>query len=174
LHFFAEKHFADAYPRLMRELYPEARELFLVRDFRDMVASMVAYNARKGYGDFGRVRVETDAEWLASLGRGVIRLRDSWRERGNAETLVRYEDLVQRPETVLPPLLSALGLSANAEIVRHLIAEAAPGAPELQGHGTAASPADSIGRWQRDLPPDLQQVAMETFGDLLEEFGYAR
>ena len=38
--YFAEKHFPDAYPRLMRELYPAARELFLVRDFRDMVASM--------------------------------------------------------------------------------------------------------------------------------------
>ena len=38
--YFAEKHFPDVYPRLMRELYPAARELFLVRDFRDMVASM--------------------------------------------------------------------------------------------------------------------------------------
>ena len=32
----------------MRELYPGARELFLVRDFRDMIASMRAYNERKG------------------------------------------------------------------------------------------------------------------------------
>jgi hypothetical protein len=59
--FFAEKHFPDAYPRLMRELYPDARELFLVRDFRDMVASMRAYNARKGFGDFGRETAQSDA-----------------------------------------------------------------------------------------------------------------
>jgi hypothetical protein len=45
--YFAEKHFPDAYPRLLRELYPGARELFLVRDFRDMIASMRAYYARK-------------------------------------------------------------------------------------------------------------------------------
>jgi hypothetical protein len=170
--YFAEKHFADSYPRLMRELYPEARELFLVRDFRDMIASMRAYNERKGFGDFGRVRVESDAEWLASLGRGGVRLRDAWRERGSAESLVRYEDLVQRPETVLPPLLGTLGLKADPETVAHLIA--APDAPEMQGHGTAASPAASIGRWQRDLPPEWQAPVLETFGELLEEFGYTR
>ena len=67
--YFAEKHFPDAYPRLMRELYPAARELFLVRDFRDMVASMLAYNARKGFGDFGRDTAESDAAWLAYLRR---------------------------------------------------------------------------------------------------------
>ena len=59
--YFAEKHFPDVYPRLLRELYPAARELFLVRDFRDMVASMQAYNARKGFGDFGRETAESDA-----------------------------------------------------------------------------------------------------------------
>lgn len=174
LRYFAEKHFADPYPRLLRELYPEAQELFLVRDFRDMLASMLAYNARKGFGDFGRVRVDSDAQWLANLGRGAARLRDAWRERGSAETLVRYEDLVQRPETVLPPLLSRLGLEADPGTVAGLIAAAAPDAPELRGHGTATSPADSIGRWQRDLPAEWQASAQEAFGDLLREFGYAR
>jgi hypothetical protein len=173
LNYFIEKHFAGAYPRLMRELYPEAREVFLVRDFRDMIASMRAYNARKGYDDFGRARFESDAAWLAGLGRGAVQLRDAWRERGSAENLVRYEDLVQRPETVLPPLLATLGLSADVEIVHSLIAAAAPDTPEMRGHGTAASPADSIGRWQRDLPPDWQAMVQESFGDLLVEFGYS-
>ena len=81
--FFAEKHFPDAYSQLMRELYPAARELFLVRDFRDMVASMLAYNARKGFGDFGRETAQSDAAWLADLRRGVVALRDAWRERGD-------------------------------------------------------------------------------------------
>jgi hypothetical protein len=57
--------------------------------------------------------------------------------------------------------------------VSRLIAAAAPDAPELRGHGTAGSPDASIGRWQRDLPPELLVAVEETFGDLLEEFGYA-
>src|SRR5215213_10105077 len=171
--FFAEKHFPDAYPRLMRELYPDARELFLVRDFRDMVASMRAYNARKGFGDFGRETAQSDADWLADLRRGVVALRDAWRERGDTMSLVRYEDLVRDPDATLPPLLASLGLDTAPETVSRLIAAAAPDAPELRGHATACSPDASIGRWQRDLPPELLVAIEETFGDFLEEFGYA-
>jgi hypothetical protein len=171
--YFAEKHFPDAYPRLLRELYPGAHELFLVRDFRDMLASMRAYNARKGFGDFGRQAAPSDASWLAELRRGIVALRDAWRERGDTMSLVRYEDLVRTPEATLPPLLESLGLDAAPQTVASLIAAAAPDAPELRGHGTAGSPAASIGRWRHDLSPALQAAAEETFGDLLEEFGYA-
>jgi hypothetical protein len=157
----------------MRELYPAARELFLVRDFRDMIASMQAYNARKGFGDFGRESAQSDAIWLAELHRGVVALRDAWRERGDPSSLVRYEDLVRDPEAALPPLLNFLGLDAAPEMVRRLIAAAAPDTPALRGHGTAGSPAASIGRWRNDLSPELRAAVEETFGDLLQEFGYA-
>jgi hypothetical protein len=172
LRYFAEKHFPDRYARLMRELYPEARELFPVRDFRDMIASMRAYNERKGFGDFGRRAAESDAEWVVNLRRGVVAMRDAWRERGEPGALVRYEDLVLQPEIALPPILAYLGLDATPETVAQMIAAAAPDAPALQGHGTAASPRASIGRWRQDLPPDLQAVVAVTFGDVLREFGY--
>jgi hypothetical protein len=172
LRYFAEKHFPDGYAQLMRELYPEARELFLVRDFRDMIASMRAYNERKSFGDFGREAAESETDWVADLRRGVVALRDAWRERGEPGNLVRYEDLVRQPELALPPILAYLGLDATPEIVARLIAAAAPDAPALQGHGTAASPRASIGRWQQDLPPDLSAAVQVTFGDLLQEFGY--
>jgi hypothetical protein len=169
--YFAEKHFPDAYPRLLRELYPGARELFLVRDFRDMLASMQAYNARKGAGDFGRDKAGSDTAWLAELHRGVVALRDAWRERGEPGSLMRYEDLVRDPASTLSPLLAALGLDAAPATVRRLIAAA--DTPALQGHGTTSSPAASIGRWRHDLSPALRSAVEETFGELLQEFGYA-
>lgn len=172
LRFFAEKHFPDDYPRLMRELYPEARELFLVRDFRDMIASMRAFNARGGFGDFGREAAADDTVWLDELRRALEALRDAWQERGEAATLLRYEDLVRQPEAVLPAALAAIGLDASPDVVARIIAAASPNAPELRGHGTAASPEASVGRWRRDLPPELQEAVQESFGDLLRDFGY--
>ena len=77
------------------------------------------------------------------------------------------------PDATLPPLLTSLGLDAAPETVSRLIAAAAPDAPELRGHGTAGSPEASIGRWRHDLPPELLAAVEETFGDLLQEFGYA-
>jgi hypothetical protein len=135
-----------------------------------MLASMQAYNARKGFGDFGRETAESDATWLTELHRGVVALRDAWRDRGDPSSLVRYEDLVRDPDATLPPLLTYLGLDAAPEIVRRLIAAA--DAPELRGHGTAGSPEASIGRWQHDLSPELRAAVAETFGDLLQQFGY--
>jgi hypothetical protein len=168
--YFAEKHFPDAYPRLMRDLYPAARELFLVRDFRDMVASMQAYNARQGSGSFGRDKAGSDEAWLAYLHQNFLVLRAAWRDRGEPGSLVRYEDLVRDPASTLPPLLTFLGLDAAPETVACLIAAA--DAPELRGHGTSGSPEASIGRWRNDLSPELRLAVEETFGDLLREFGY--
>jgi hypothetical protein len=172
LRYFAEKEFPDRYTRLMRELYPEARELFLVRDFRDMIASMRAYNARKGFGDFGRAKAASDTEWLTDLRQGVVALRDAWRERGEPASLIRYEDLVREPAAILTPLLASFGLDADAVTIGQLVAAAAPDTPELQGHGTADSPQASVGRWERDLPSKLRSETVEVFGDLLTEFGY--
>lgn len=168
--YFAEKHFPDAYPRLMRDLYPGARELFLVRDFRDMIASMQAYNKRIGAGHFGRDKAGSDEAWLDYLHQNFLVLRAAWRDRGEPGSLVRYEDLVRDPATTLPPLLTFLGLDSSPETAARLIAAA--NAPELHGHGTSGSPTASIGRWQTDLSPELRLAVEEKFGDLLREFGY--
>jgi len=45
--YFAEKHTLRS-AALTAELYPGAREIFLVRDFRDMVASILAFNRKRG------------------------------------------------------------------------------------------------------------------------------
>src|SRR5207302_9774353 len=43
--FFIERHPPDAVVQdLLWEVYPQAREIVLVRDFRDMAASILAYN----------------------------------------------------------------------------------------------------------------------------------
>lgn len=174
LRFFAEKHFPDAYPRRLRELYAQPAELFLVRDFRDMFTSMRTYNARKGYGDFGRAAAADDRAWIVTLRQGLQALLEAWRERGTPASLVRYEELVQQPEVALPPILEALGLESSSSTIAAMVAAASPNAPDLQGHSTTASPDASIGRWQADLPPDLQDLVNTEFGDLLTAFGYSR
>ena len=168
--FFAEKHFPDLFPRLLRDLYPDAQELFLVRDFRDMIASMLAYNAKKGSGDFGRDRVDSDDAWLDYLRQNFEVLRAAWQQRGEPGDLIRYEDLIRDPAAVLTPLLERLGLDSSQRTVEGLLFVTQ--APELQGHGSSRSPDASIGRWRQDLSPELQDKITERFGELLHGFGY--
>ena len=51
--YMAEKHRADNLPWLVWELYPKAKEIFLVRDFRDVYSSMLAFNQKFGRRAFG-------------------------------------------------------------------------------------------------------------------------
>ncbi len=83
--YFAEKHvWPDDLPELTWELYPRAKELFLVRDFRDMARSIMDFDARRGYAGFGRPPGATDEEYM----RGELRqmaadLSRAWQTRGS-------------------------------------------------------------------------------------------
>lgn len=170
--YFAEKQFPDHFPRLAWSLYPDGREVILVRDFRDMVTSMLAYNQKRGFDDFGRVRRSSDEAWVRSMARGVNQLARAWTRRANRAHLVRYEDLVTAPATTLTGVFEYLGLDASAALVDQLVRETTADDAELKKHQTTRDPAASIGRWRHDLPPALQTAAEEAFRHGLRMFGY--
>jgi hypothetical protein len=174
--YFAEKMWPDA--RLLttlRELYPQRQQVLLVRDFRDMFCSIAAFNAKRGFASFGRERSATDDEHIRNLRFGALRMLDAWYD-GNAGThLVRYEDLIESPQATLRTLLEGLNLDAAGAVVEQMISRAAELVPDIQkAHQTSDAPKTSVGRWIGDLAPSLQAVCDESFGDVLDAFGYAR
>jgi len=171
--FFAEKHLPDAYPWLAWEVYPNARELFLVRDPRDTFASITAFNERRGNIAFGRGLFASDEAYIRDRLRGAMdRLRTGWQARADRAHLVRYEDLITRPTDTLGGILTYLGLASDAATVDRLLQRAARDTPELKQHRTSKDPLASIGRWRDDVPEDLQAVAAEVLGESLTAFGY--
>jgi SAM-dependent methyltransferase len=173
--FFAEKRFPVALnDRLAAELYPDAAEIFLIRDLRDVACSALSVSARRNAPSFGRELASSDAEYLQVLRTYALEFRDGWRARRDSSILVRYEDLIQTPESELARIFAALGVDADEMTVATV--EAAARSAETRGqesHRTAESPTASIGRWRRDLDEELQRIADETLGDILGEFGYA-
>jgi hypothetical protein len=167
---FAEK--ANLRPAaILRELYPGAKELFLVRDFRDMVSSILAFNQKRGAQGFGRAGAASDADYVASLGgwaRGLVR---AWERRGAGAHLVRYEDLVTDPERTLAGVHEYLAVDASA--AGAMVARLAEEMPELRDHRTSDGASASLGRWREDLGPDLAAACEATFGEALAAFGYA-
>jgi hypothetical protein len=170
--FFAEK-VAHAFTiRLMRELYPRARVVFLVRDFRDMFCSMRSFNARRGVVGFGRERASSDAEFITQLGRGVANYHRTVLEHGPDAPLIRYEDLVRQPHETLTRLFTQLGLDASAAVVEEVLTRAAAETAGTAEHRTTASAEESIGRWRRDLSPAESRALHLALGEMLAAFGY--
>lgn len=170
---FVEKYRADEVAELVLELYPAAREVILVRDFRDMVASMLSYNEKRGRAGFRRAEAASDSDYvLTRVGPQVAALADAWRRRAERAHLLRYEDLVLQPEATVRALLAHLGLDASDATVAPMVASLTSRDSGSEGHRTVADPAESIGRWRRDLPEDVVAACATGLGPALEAFGY--
>jgi hypothetical protein len=170
--YFVEKYNPGINPRVALELYPDARELILVRDFRDMYSSIRAFNLKRGYTAFGRSDAHTEEGYLAHLAGGAARLLADWKARSLRAHLVRYEDLVAAPAATLEGICAALGIAADPATVARAVEAAAKESEWTALHKTSDSTEASVGRWRTELPMELQEAATDAFREPLEAFGY--
>jgi Sulfotransferase family len=183
--YFAEKHVWPTYlPDLIWELYPRTKEVFLVRDFRDMALSILAFDRRRGYAGFGRPEGSSDAQYMrGGLQAMVADLLRGWRARKDRAHLVRYEDLVQQPAETLAAMLDYLGIDSSPSTVTDVLAHgqeqilSLPGfsyePSEIGGHRTLSDLQATLGRWRTEADKAFLALADEVFGEALREFGYA-
>jgi hypothetical protein len=171
--YFAERFQPNVLPSLMRELYPEAREILLVRDFRDVLCSMLAFDAKRGTADFGRAKAASDADYVRTQFRkSVMSLAHSWERRSQGAHLLRYEDLVLDPRATISALADYLELDSSPAAVDPMVETIVETTEITDRHKTTASLEESVERWRRDLSPELQRLSQEAYGPALEAFGY--
>jgi hypothetical protein len=169
--YYAEKH-QDAWLVDLERL-PPRRVIVLLRDPRDKFVSFHAFDAkrrREGRGSFvGAVPApgETDAEMVRRLiadERGRLRWIAGL-PRGAGYPVFRYEDLVR-------------DLPGQARRLEDLLSvrfdpEAASRDRELrERHVSAESPEASVGRWRREMEPELVELFNRELADELEALGY--
>ena len=169
--YFAEKHMFrhSLAPVLMQELYPGAKEVFLVRDFRDLACSHLSFSVDPETGEKrGKLPGKTREKYVTEdVRRIAVDFREAWRTRGDAAHLVRYEELVLNPADVLTKLLAYLGLDSSPDTVGRML-DTELG---VASHVTSPDVKRSIGRW-RNEDAEFQALCEDVFADLLEEFGY--
>jgi len=160
---------------LLAEILPGTREIILVRDFRDVAASVLAFGEKRGRKWYEERPHLTDEEIISDpLRSDVDQLAASWAERHDSAFLLRYEDLVLRPQETLARVLAYLQLDARPKTISRMLTDGEQvERPMLDAHVTSTTAADSIGRWRRDLSPSLQRICEESLGEGLEAFGYA-
>jgi hypothetical protein len=170
--YFAEKTRPDPITSTVRELYPGARELILVRDWRDMFCSMRAYSGKRRLALFGRETHGSDEDHLRFVREGIDDLfahRDADPDRCR---LVRYEDLVLDPAATMEGVLDHLQLERSPEIIATMSGFVSDSGPVGEAHRTTTNAAESIGRWRRELSDGLKERCMDEFGPSLEQLGY--
>jgi hypothetical protein len=158
---------------LLKEVYGGTREVILVRDFRDVVSSVLAFNRKRGYQAFGREHVDSDAEYIRSVAlKQALGVLNRWQEQKDEAHLVRYEDLLTHPEQTMQAVFGFVGVSASPDVVAGTLERARNESPSMDHHRTAKDPAATIGRWREDLSPELIAACAESLDPVLEAFGY--
>jgi hypothetical protein len=156
---------------LLREIYPGAAEVVLVRDLRDVFCSILAFNRKRGYQAFGRERASSDDDYIDTVRRSGEALLGHLQAEGRDTHLIRYEDLIREPVPTLEPLLEFLGLDPAGAPAMVERADVSVGG--MDHHMTAASASASIGRWRNDLEPELAERCDAMLAPVIADFGYA-
>lgn len=160
---------------LWRELLPQMREVFLVRDPRDVACSILAFQRKHDMEWFWRSTARTEEDVIREpLGDGVGLLMHCWEQRAETAHLVRYEDLITDPRGALEPVFEHLGVDSSPVTVDRVVAQASRlEEARRTWHGTSADPPRSVGRWRDELSPALLRACDEAFAPALETFGYS-
>ncbi len=166
---------------LLKKLYPSAKLIIMVRDLRDVFAS-IERQSRNNPMAMGGDDIDAKAAVMFAKDKGMIGvpiagIEDVLRRKPDNVVVIKYEAFVENPEVVLKNLYNDLGEEwynghdfDNVENV----------ATELDALWLNNFPHDGSGkiepsksRWQEWVPPDVAQGIMNGFQGYNGAFGYA-
>jgi glycosyltransferase involved in cell wall biosynthesis len=163
--YYAEKHLNTW--RLDFDALPEIRVIALLRDPRDTYISINAFNERRGTQGFGRQRAGTEREYIVQM---IARQRErlDWimgLPDDGPIPVVRYDELIGDLPGVAARLERSLSIRLRPE-------QMGKDERERRRHLTSASPQESIGRWRREMPAEVQAIFATELGEELDSLGF--
>jgi hypothetical protein len=169
--------------RLLLEVLPASRLLFLMRDGRDVVDSELAAVQKGGWlaemfdGDEDMGAEERRRFVIAQAHRWVARsqaVSDAYDAHApSLRHYVRYEDLLSETTGHLGGILDWLGIAVDATALRdHVQALAFDALPAERRGTTEFARAATPGLWRQNLTPSEHDVLNEIMGATLERHGY--
>ena len=155
--FFAEKNNnLDRRTRMFaRSLFPDLREVVLVRDPRDLLCSQLSYFHRAP----GRA-----IDDITQASHELLRIK---REESDRVLFVRYEDMILDAEATFAQLADYLGVNSF-----YVVGDEREKST-FKVHGTSVSPEASIGRWKSQLSEEQRTRCTSNWRAYLAEFEYS-
>ncbi len=168
---------ADGKPRLLEktpwhlrgmddlfEWFPDARILWIMRDGRACVASLIKVPWATSDP------VTLSRQWVRNISIGKM-LRD---ERPDQVHMVRYEELIGDARAVMEPVMSFLGVAPSEEMFEHdrevrTVKPTETWWKENVGRPLMSNRAEA---WRKEMDPKVVTQIETIMGPVLEEFGY--
>ena len=161
------------YFRHLHAMFPHAAYVHMVRDGRDVVASLLTMDWRGPDGE--RIAYTTDARAAARYWVSAVRAARTFAEATRDHSRyyeLRYEALVSQPEQALRKLFEFLGEPWEPGVLEYHQRERSLGIESSAEAVTRPMYRSAAGRWQRDLTPAQRDAVREEAGEVLVELGY--
>jgi len=145
-------------------IFPNAKFVHLIRDGRDVVASLIKMN-----GDASLY--ESIYRWKESIFR-VKKMRRKIKDVNYLE--VKYEELVSDPETALRKVSDFIGIAYSNTMLDYWKLESTVENKVYEHHHNLQKPVftSSIGAWKTRLTDEQQRITSHELSGLLSELGY--
>jgi hypothetical protein len=166
---------------LLMEALPESRMIFLVRDPRDVAASVLdafkkgSYMREQRKSDRHAAMFEMQADDLVKMVatdylRNVGNAREAYKAHAGRKVFVRYEDLRPNPSETMKRLCTALGIGVEeSELERAVQKHSWENIPEEEKGGGKFHRKARPGGWREDLTPEQARIVEGITAPLLEE-----
>ena len=146
----------------LHDRYPDATFLIMLRDVRDMYASMI------NRGSFRYTAREAATRWYEE----ILAFREFVRTRCPNAMEIDYQELVRTPAAVLDRICQLIGIEYSIEMIDYP-ANARTLFRNPHGHLSSEQlqkglSAESIGRWKTDLSNRDVTEIMSIAGDLID------
>lgn len=165
-YFYAEKvpaEVADASNEILT-----ARNIFLLRDPRDEMVSIMSFNEKRGFHSFGWTDDDTDITYATKMCNNrryfmqhMFKAPDSHRRIN-----IRYEDLINNGQEEVERLAKWVGVELSFE-------DAMSNKEIRKRHMTSKDSASSVERWRDELSKEVQDIFSRELGQELSNLGYA-
>lgn len=157
-------------------LFPAARFIHLVRDGRDVAASLLERRWRSPTGAlFDQCARAAGAAryWASLIARGLQAEADA--ALTGRILRLRYEDLAAQPDKTLRSLCRFIGEEFDPDILKLEKRRPALAGLELETADRLMQPigTQAVRRWRRDLRPEEASAAFAAYEPLFKMLGYA-
>ncbi len=165
--FYAEKVLIDI-PKYINQII-FCKNLFLLRDPRDEMVSVMKFNQKRGTLAFGWQDTDNDISFAKRhCDERRVFMRDFLRiKKGeNKRIAVLYEQLIQKPDLVIAEVANWLELNLDLSCVEENKQKI------FQNHATSLSAQESIGKWKTELSAEVLDIFKFKLGSELQALGY--
>lgn len=159
----------------LHEMFPASPMVHMVRDGRDVVASLLTMDWFTPEGkpvaycrDAGLA-----AQYWADSVRAAHKFRDHSTDTAASYFELKYENLVQDPEAALRPLFEFIDEPWEPCVLEYHRQQRNLGAESSAEQVRRGVYRSSMGRWARDLTAEQKRAVKHYAGELLVELGYA-